>query len=198
MRVTYAVSWEEPDGSPGSGRLELGANALLLEGRNGHSPMRRTFRYSDISGFRVARAAGERLQGRPTLIVDLAAGGSLRIAGVAQPGIVLELASRLSALHHDRRLSERLALVVPLKPGARAEAESLLAQGPPFDPAGLGLENHEVFLTEQEAVFVFEGVPALLLSRSAENDVIWAAAAAWEPLVEGPIRFAERTYSWPD
>lgn len=197
MRVTYAVSWEEPDGSPGSGRLELGADALLLEGRNGSSAVNRPFRYSEMSGFRVARATDERLQGRPTLIVDLLQGGSLRIAGVAQPGIVSELASRLSSLHHDRRLSQRLALVVPLKPGAKPEAESLLAQGPPFDPAGLGLESHEVFLSEHEAVFVFEGVPALLLSRSAENETIWAAAEAWEPLVEGSIRFAERTYSWP-
>jgi hypothetical protein len=36
MRVTYAVSWEEPDGSPGSGRLELGTDALLLEGASSH------------------------------------------------------------------------------------------------------------------------------------------------------------------
>jgi hypothetical protein len=95
-------------------------------------------------------------------------------------------------------VSERLALVVPLKQGAKPQAESLLAQGPPFDPAGLGLVSHEVFLTEHEAVFVFEGAPAELLNRSAENETIWDAAAAWEPLVEGSIRFAERAYAWPD
>jgi hypothetical protein len=94
--------------------------------------------------------------------------------------------------------SERLALVVPLKPGTKPKAESLLAEGPPFDPAGLGLESHEVFLTDHEAVFVFEGVPAVLLNRSAENETIWDAAAAWEPLFEGPIRFAERAYAWPN
>jgi hypothetical protein len=95
-------------------------------------------------------------------------------------------------------VSERLALVVPLKQGTKHKAESLLAQGPPFDPASLGLEGHEVFLTDHEAVFVFEGVPAVLLNRSAENETIWDAAAAWEPLVDGSIRFAERTYAWPD
>ncbi len=195
--MTYAVSWQEPDGSPGSGRLELGADALLLEGRNGGSAMSHAFPYRDISGFRVARGSHERLQDRPTLIVDLGAEGPLRIAGVAQPGIVSELASRLAAVRHDTRRSERLALVIPLKHGAKPKAESLLAHGPPFDPADLGLESHEVFLTEQEAVFVFEGVPSVLLNRSAEDETIWTAAEAWEPLVEGSVRFAERAFAWP-
>lgn len=195
--MTYAVSWQEPDGSPGSGRLELGADALLLEGRNGGSAMSHAFPYRDISGFRVAQGSHERLQDRPTLIVDLGAEGPLRIAGVAQPGIVSELASRLAAVRHDTRRSERLALVIPLKHGAKPKAESLLAHGPPFDPADLGLESHEVFLTEQEAVFVFEGVPSVLLNRSAEDETIWTAAEAWEPLVEGSVRFAERAFAWP-
>jgi hypothetical protein len=197
MEITYAVAWEEPDGSPGSGRLELGTDALLLEGRNGGAAVTRAFPYRNMSGLRVARGANERLQNRPTLIVDLVGGRTLRIAGVAQPGIVSELASRLNRLRHDRRVSERLALVVSLKAGARPKAESLLAKGPPFDPAGLGLENHQVFLTDSEVVFVFEGPPGLLLNRSAENETIWNAAAVWEPLVEGSIRFAERVYAWP-
>jgi hypothetical protein len=197
MEITYAVTWEEPDGSLGSGRLELGTDALLLEGRNGGAGVTRTFPYRNMSGLRVARRANERLQNRPTLIVDLVGGRSLRIAGVAQPGIVSELASRLNGLRHDPHVSERLVLVVPLKADARPKAESLLAKGPPFEPADLGLENHEVFLTDREVVFVFEGLPGLLLNRSAENEAIWNAAAAWEPLVEGSIRFAERVYSWP-
>ena len=197
MQISYPVSWVEPDGSPGSGRLELGTDALLLAGRNGSSEVRRAFPYRNMSGLRIARGAHERLQDRPTLIVDLDGGRSLRIAGVAQPGIVSELASRLSALRHDRRLSERLALVVPLKPGARPKAAALLAQGPPFDPERVGLENHEVFLTDHEVVFVFEGVPAVLLDRVADNESIWAAAAAWEELVGGGVRFAERAYVWP-
>lgn len=181
-----------------SGRLELGAHALSLEGRNGSSFVSLAYPYRDISGIRIARAAHDRLQGRPTLIVDLAGAGSLRIASVAQPGIVSELAARLSAARHDRRASRRLALVVPLKPGAKSRAESLLTEGPPFDPATVGLQDHEVFLTDEEAVFVFEGVPSALLNRAADDETVWAAAEAWEPLVDGSIRFAERLYSWPD
>jgi hypothetical protein len=104
MGIDYAVSWKEPDGSLGSGRLEVGAQALLLDGRNG-APVKRAIPYEEISGFRVARSS-ERLKGRPTLLVDLLSEGSLRIAGVAQPGIVSELAARLSALHPDGRLAE--------------------------------------------------------------------------------------------
>jgi hypothetical protein len=166
-------------------------------GRNGHSEVRRAFPYRNMSHLRIARGSGERLQGRPTLIVELAAGDALRIAGVGQPGIVSELAARLAALHQGGELSERLMLVVPLKPGAKPKAESLLAQGPPFDPAGLGLKSHEVFLTDNEAVFVFDGVPAVLLSAAAANEKIWTASAAWEPLVDGSVRYAERAYAWP-
>ena len=200
MQVTYAVSWEEPNGAHGSGRLELGSDALLLEGGNGNgSPAnRRAFPYRNMSGLHVARGTGERLRGRPTLVVDLAGGGSLRIAGVGQPWIVSELASHLGALRHDRRLIERLAVVVPIKADAKPRVEQLLTQGPPFDPAHLGLVNHEVFLTDREAVFVFEGVPAVLLQKSAGADSIWASAAAWEPLVDGSVRFAERAYAWPN
>ena len=103
MGATYAVSWEEPSGLQGSGRLELDGDALILEGRNGSSGLRRAFPYCGMSGLRVARGSGERLQGRPTLIVDLMGGGALRIAGVGQPGIVSELAARLAALHQDAR-----------------------------------------------------------------------------------------------
>lgn len=98
MPMTYAVSWQEPNGSLGSGRLELGMDSLTLHGGNGGPAVHRAFSYSNMSALRVERASDERLGGRPTLIVDLRAGGSLRIAGVAQPGIVAELASRLAAI----------------------------------------------------------------------------------------------------
>jgi len=96
--VTYAVAWQEPDGSVSSGRLELGTDALVLEGRRGGSGVRRTFPYREMTALRIARGSADRLQGRPTLVVDLAEGGELRLAGVAQPGIVPELAGRLASL----------------------------------------------------------------------------------------------------
>jgi hypothetical protein len=98
MSVTYAVAWQEPDGSVGSGRLELGTNVLLLEGRNGSSGVRRAFPYRQVTAVRIARGIADRLQGRPTLILDLDDGEELRLAGVVQPGIVSEIADRLASL----------------------------------------------------------------------------------------------------
>jgi hypothetical protein len=196
MRITYAVSWEEPDGARHSGRLELGADALTLEGRADGAGTRRVLRYDDLAGFRLARANGERLQGRPTLILELAGERLIRIASVAQPGIVGELAERLGGLAETREPPARIALVVPLRPGAREEAEALLFEGPPFDPAALGLESHDVYVTDDEVVFVFEGVASAFVERLAADAAIWDAAEGWRPLIAGPIRYADQAYAW--
>lgn len=99
MALSYAVTWEEPDGSQRSGRLEVGQDVLRLEGRNAGLPVEHAFRYRDIAGYRMARGTGERLHGRPTLIVELATGDSVKVASVAQSGIMSELAGRLSVLY---------------------------------------------------------------------------------------------------
>ena len=49
-----------------------------------------------------------------------------------------------------------LAVVLPLVEGKRESVRALLAQGPPFDPEAVGLARHQVFLGDEEAVFVFE------------------------------------------
>lgn len=63
-------------------------------------------------------------------------------------------------------------------------------------PTIVQLTRHQLLLTAQEAIFVFEtaderGLQALL----AEVDV-WAAASTWHDLVTGPPRLAEVAYSW--
>ena len=103
MCTTYAVSWQEPSGTIGSGRLELGTDALLLVGQNGSSGVTQAFPYRTMVALRIARSTTERLQGRPTLVIDVAGGESLRVVAVGQPGIVTELASRLGELRHDRQ-----------------------------------------------------------------------------------------------
>ena len=196
MRITYAVTWEEPDGARHSGRLELGAEALTLEGGNDNAAARRVLPYGDVAGFRLARANGDRLQGRPTLILELPGERAIRLASVAQPGIVGELADRLAELAGRVKPATRVALVVPLKPGAKAGAEALLRAGPPFDPGALGLESHDVYVTDAEVVFVFEGIPSAFVERLAAEQTIWDATEAWKPLIAGPIRYADQAYAW--
>jgi hypothetical protein len=51
----------------------------------------------------------------------------------------------------------RLAVIAKLKPEAEKRAEELIAEGPPFDPSGMGFERHSVYLAGDHALFVFEG-----------------------------------------
>lgn len=90
----------------------------------------------------------------------------------------------------------RVVVIVPLKPGARARVRELLELGPPFDPESAGLERHQVFVTDQEAVFLFEAPDHSALDRLAKSPSLRWAAAAWRDYVGGPTRLAELAYSW--
>ena len=91
----------------------------------------------------------------------------------------------------------RLVLVVPLKEGATARARELLREGPPFELEPMHLERHEVFLTEREAVFVFETAgDAPPLRLAAGDPRLRTAAAAWREVMAGRPRKAETAFSW--
>ena len=91
----------------------------------------------------------------------------------------------------------RLVLVVPLKENTAARARELLAEGPPFELEATQLERHEVYLTDQEAVFVFEAAgdePPLRLL--AGNPTLRTSASAWRECMDGRPRKAETAFSW--
>jgi hypothetical protein len=107
--ATYAVSWEQEKAFAGTGRLELGPDGVSLEGRNEGLPVHFRVPYAQVESFRLARVNGERLRSRPTLVLDLVGGETLRIASLAQPGIVAEVADRLAALRSTERRPVRTA-----------------------------------------------------------------------------------------
>ena len=90
----------------------------------------------------------------------------------------------------------RAVLVVPLVDGAQQRVAELLRHGPPFDPEEIGLGRHHVFLTENEAVFLFESDSAGAAERLLSSSRLWSAAAAWKDLVAGPPRLADNAFSW--
>jgi hypothetical protein len=90
----------------------------------------------------------------------------------------------------------RAVLVLPLVEGAQARVAELLRKGPPFDPVEVGLGRHQVFLTEREAVFMFEAESPGAADRLLSSSRLWAAAAVWKDLVAGPPRLADAAYSW--
>ena len=196
MAVSYAVTWQEADGRRHSGRLELGSEGLHLHGHNGEASASRILPYSEIDSYRAARATADRLQERPTLVVELTDGSTVRIASVAQPGIIAELSHQLATLIGAPEPADRAVIVVPLREDAREEAAALIRSGPPFDLQGAGLDRHEVYLTEREAIFVFEGDPSALGDHLAEWSVFRKAVAAWRPLVDGQARYGDPVFTW--
>lgn len=197
MRVTYAVIWKEGDDPERSGRLELTPRTLVFKGSNGHGAHVTEIDYRDLGNVRVGRAAEERIDGRPTVMLALSGGGAVRILSVAQPGIIAELAERIVALHVEReRTLTRVAVIVPLVEGAGDRARALLASGPPFDPAAWDLEDHHVFATDSEVVFVFEANDEGVLERLAGNSAFWAARSEWKEIVAGAPHIAPAVYSW--
>ena len=91
----------------------------------------------------------------------------------------------------------RVAVVVPLRPDALDTAHRLVGEGPPFDLVDTTLESHCVFLSDREAVFVFQGpdVRAVVEQLIGEANV-WAAATVWRGCLDGRPRIAEPAYAW--
>jgi hypothetical protein len=92
----------------------------------------------------------------------------------------------------------RLVVVAPLKEGSLARAKELLAEGPPFALEDSRFDSHEVFLTDREVVFVFEGSSAEgeTLTLAAEDPAIARAAEAWAECLDGRPRLARSAWSW--
>lgn len=195
---SYAALWRERGDVTARGKVVLGAEALRVEGATeDRRLMRRDIPYATIEGVRLGRGTDERLNSRPTLIVERRSAPPLHL-DVLGAGMLYELSDLLAALTLERRERyERVTLIVPLKKNRLDQARELIAAGPPFDPETNGLVRHDVFLTDQEAIFVFEGDNAgETVQRLVRDPAAWRAALQWRPLLAGAPRLAQPTYSW--
>jgi hypothetical protein len=96
---SYAVLWSEPRQEVEAGKLELEPAGLRFEGSRGRRPARvHRVRYGEIERVRIGRLIQDRLCGRPSVVLDLVAGGLLRIGLVDVPGVRAELADELIRL----------------------------------------------------------------------------------------------------
>jgi hypothetical protein len=97
---SYAVLWSEPSEPVEAGKLELEPKGLRFEGSAGsrRAPHVHRVPYEEIEAVHVGRGSPERLGGRPSLVLDLAAGGPLRIGSITGVGLLNELAERLGNL----------------------------------------------------------------------------------------------------
>jgi hypothetical protein len=98
VNVTYAVVWREGEDSVGAGRLEVRPHDIVLDGVVDGGVVVRTIPLAGLQSIRIGRTREDRLSDRPSLVLEPRIGPTIRVAGVAQPGIVPELAKRLLGL----------------------------------------------------------------------------------------------------
>ncbi len=92
---------------------------------------------------------------------------------------------------------ERIAITAQLRPGTEERARELVAAGPPFGPAGVGLVRHDVFLGRSLVLFVFEGEGIERRLSDLLNDRAAASSfGPWAPLLEEPPHIAHQAYHW--
>jgi hypothetical protein len=205
----YAVVFGVGQGPLTAGALVIGAEGLRFEGGATAACVELSIGYAELTDVRVGRNPQERLNGHPTLLLGREGKPTIQIdaLGAGFLGEIADLLGTLWARPPDR--SERVAVIVPLKHGRLTRAEELVAQGPPFDPAALGLIQHEVFLSAREATFIFVGPHAQpALERATRDPSLWRVGLAWRGCITGPPRLsstpatqlghdARLVYSWP-
>jgi hypothetical protein len=187
----YAASFRVGFSALAAGVLVLDESRLLLEGRSLQGPVKLSIPYSEVSEVRIGRLPEERLNGRSALLLSHKDGDLVRIEPM-DFGLLNELAGLIAALANEHAdATERVSVILPLRKGQLARARELVAQGPPFDPAMLGLTSHEVFLTGEEAIFVFQGRNVRKkLERLTRDPTLWQAGLAWRRCVGGSPRFS--------
>jgi hypothetical protein len=194
MKPSYGVVWREGSGEPATGKLELLPRSLRLDGldRSQEIP------YEAVTAVRIGRSPSDRINGGSAVVVERRDGDRIIIATVAQPSLIGEIAERLAALQLEARPRRRVVVIVPLKQDSHVSVRRLLEKGPPFDPASIaGLDRHEVYLTPDEALFVFEsGLGAEALAPLLSDPKLWEAASEWREELAGPPRIAEDLFSW--
>lgn len=97
---------------------------------------------------------------------------------------------------HNAESPHRIVVVAPLRPGAESAARELAAAGPPFDPAELPLELHELLISPGEAIFIFDSRSSAALESVLDALDVWTAAEVWRDVVGAPPRLATVVYSW--
>jgi hypothetical protein len=201
----YAVVFRESGRENTAGSLELRRDALLLSGGSQDEQLDLSVPFGEVVEVHIGRNRSERLNGYPTLVVER---GDAPIVLVAPLGASLlhEIADLLIELtERQPDQADTLTVSVPLRPGCLEQARSLLAQAPPLDPARLGLTSHQVYLHDDEALFVFTGPDVhARVRRAMRSPRFWRAGLAWRDCIAGQpeIRTApdpaleDPVYSW--
>jgi hypothetical protein len=94
---------------------------------------------------------------------------------------------------------DRFVLAARLKPDGRKRAETLLAEHSAFGAEELeaAFDRHAIFLSDTEAIFLFEGEGAHEAVRALFNDPARSTLVSrWYPLFDGPLHRVSEAYFW--
>lgn len=192
---SYAAIWAEAEDAPGPGCVALVDEGLTLTGSGLPVGEARLVRYADVLGVEIVRDPSLRLNGYPTLRIERRGAPSLRVSTIGL-GFLGELNKLLAAAIASGQ-PQLVGIVLPLRKRALAEAAALIEQGPPFDLEALGVERHDVLLSEREVIFLFEGAQlAEAMQRLVRDRSVWQAASGWSRVIAGPPRLAEQRFGW--
>jgi hypothetical protein len=193
-RQDYAVVWQTGDGPTSHGRLELGDVELVLRGA-GADQLRIPF--GELASVEVGRAPSERINGEKSVVLERHACERVLVAALGGVGVVGELTELLARLRAEQAAPACVAVVVPIRKGTAETARRLVEEGPPFDVEQLGLARHQVFVSEREVVFLFDGedAAAVVDALSRSSDVL-KAAVRWRRVLAGRPRLAEERFCW--
>lgn len=192
---SYAAIWAEAEAAPCVGTVALVAEGLTLTGLALPAGEARLVRYAEVVGVEVVRERSLRLNGYPTLRIERRGGPPLRVSTIGL-GVLGELNELLAAAIASEQ-PQLVAIVVPLRKRARADAAALIEEGPPFELEALGVERHEVLLSAREVIFLFEGTQLDgTMQRLLRDRSVWEAASGWARVIAGPPRLAEQRFGW--
>jgi hypothetical protein len=194
---TYPAVWAEPGDAPRAGAAALTDEGLSLTGGSATASSPLVIRYEDVVSVSIVRDPEQRLNGLPTLAIDRRGVPPLRLCTIGL-GVLGELNELLADAVASSR-PDTIAVVVPLRAHGRADAEALIARGPPFDLEGLEISEHDVLLSGEEVVFLFRGVRLLsAIDRLASDPSVWRAASEWARLSAAPPRLAVQLFPTPE
>ncbi len=191
--TSYAAIWAEAEQPACTGSVSLIEEGVALRGGPADA---RLVRYADVIAVEVVRDPSLRLNSYPTLRIERRGAPPLRVSTIGL-GVLGELNELLATAIANEEPQQLVAIVVPLRKRTVADAAELIEQGPPFDLAALGVERHDVLLSEREAIFLFEGKQVNEAVRRLVRDTsVWQAAAGWARLIAAPPRLAGQRFGW--
>jgi hypothetical protein len=191
MKVAYGVRWRDALGDV-EGRLSVGPQSLRLMDLTGGRVPLREIPLDAISGLELTSING--WHDRPILVFQSSANGRVEVESAVGKWILGDVLDEMQWSTLDQApVRHRVLISIKTKPECRERVAELLKEGPPFDPIPTPITRHDVFVLDDEVLFLFETDDRL----EAEDSLLdaWRWAESWRDLAVG-VRSAEQVFSW--